>query len=162
MFKHLQQPRLLALIIAFFVGASGTANLFAQNITFADANVKDLCVANWDTNGDGELSYMEAAAVTTLNNVFSFNDALISFDELQYFIGLTSLNDYEFYFCTNLTSVSIPETVASIGNEAFSECSSLNSITSLAITPPTLGNSVFEGVPNTVTVNVRSCVIDNY
>ena len=33
----------------------------ADNITFADANVKALCVANWDTNYDGELSTDEAA-----------------------------------------------------------------------------------------------------
>ena len=34
------------------------------NIVFADPNVKALCVANWDTDGDKELSYAEAAAVT--------------------------------------------------------------------------------------------------
>jgi len=37
--------------------------LSAGNITFADSNVKTLCVANWDTSGDGELSEEEAAAV---------------------------------------------------------------------------------------------------
>ena len=36
------------------------------NIEFADAEVKRICVENWDTNGDGELSYKEAAAVTDL------------------------------------------------------------------------------------------------
>ena len=25
---------------------------FAQNINFADSKVKEICVANWDTNGD--------------------------------------------------------------------------------------------------------------
>ena len=28
----------------------------AENITFADANVKALCVANWDTDHDEQLS----------------------------------------------------------------------------------------------------------
>ena len=40
------------------------------NISFADATVKSLCVANWDTNGDGEISYEEASAVTSLGTVF--------------------------------------------------------------------------------------------
>ena len=46
---------------------------WSENITFADANVKALCVTNWDTNKDGELSYEEAAAVTSLGKVFKFN-----------------------------------------------------------------------------------------
>jgi hypothetical protein len=58
-------------------------------ITFADANVKAICVANWDTNGDGELSEEEAAAVTSLGVVFKGNTEITSFDELQYFTGLT-------------------------------------------------------------------------
>ena len=37
--------------------------LWAADITFVDAGVKALCVANWDTSGDGELSEEEAAAV---------------------------------------------------------------------------------------------------
>ena len=59
------------------------------NINFADDNVKALCVANWDTNHDGELSYNEAAAVTSLGEVFKGNTEITSFDELQYFTGLT-------------------------------------------------------------------------
>ena len=35
-----------------------------ETIQFADAAVKSLCVSAWDTDGDGELSYAEAAAVT--------------------------------------------------------------------------------------------------
>ena len=35
-------------------------------IPFEDERIKAICVDNWDTNGDGELSYGEAAAVTTL------------------------------------------------------------------------------------------------
>ena len=48
-------------------------------ITFADDNVKAICVANWDTNGDGELSYAEAAEVTDLGQVFRNNSIIISF-----------------------------------------------------------------------------------
>lgn len=89
-------------------------------ITFADANVKALCVANWDTNGDGELSEAEAAAVTDLGTVFKENTTITSFDELQYFTGLTEIGSHAFADCTSLTSVSLPSTVNKIQEWAFS------------------------------------------
>ncbi len=97
-------------------------------ISFADANVKALCVQNWDTDGDGELSEDEAAAVTDLGTVFKGNTTITSFDELQYFTGLTSIGNEAFKGCTGLTSVTIPEGVTSIGESALRECSGLTSI----------------------------------
>ena len=43
---------------------------WAQNISFIDSKVKALCVKNWDTNKDGNLSRDEASAVTDLGDVF--------------------------------------------------------------------------------------------
>ena len=97
-------------------------------IPFADDNVKTLCLANWDTNGDGELSDDEAAAVTDLGNVFKQNFKITSFDELRYFTGLTSIGNSTFYNCRGLTSITIPEGVTSISDEAFEDCSGLTSI----------------------------------
>ena len=57
-------------------------------ISFEDANVKAICIANWDTNGDGELSMQEAAAVKDIGTVFSYNKTITSFKELKYFSGL--------------------------------------------------------------------------
>ena len=98
-------------------------------IYFADAGVKALCVANWDTDGDGELSETEAAAVTDLGGVFKENKTIATFDELWYFTGLTSIGGNSFRECDGLTSVIIPENVTSIGTAAFFECFSLTSIT---------------------------------
>ena len=97
-------------------------------IIFADANVKAICVENWDTNDDGELSYAEAAAVTDLGEVFKNNTTITSFDELQYFTGLTAIGDFAFQRCLGLISIVIPNSVISIGNSAFSDCTSLTSI----------------------------------
>ena len=161
MTKPLQtNKRLAALLIALFMGASGTTALLAQNITFADSNVKTICVANWDSNGDGELSYAEASAVTTLNSVFFMED-ISSFDELQYFTGLSAIDGYEFYYCSNLASISLPPTVSSIGESAFEGCMSLATITSYATTPPTAGVNAFSGVPASAVVHVP-CGSENY
>ena len=97
-------------------------------IAFADGNVRNICVEHWDTNGDGELSYSEAAAVTSLDNAFSWNGDITSFDELQHFINLAAINGNEFSYCSSLTSIVIPNSVASIGWCAFEGCYGLASV----------------------------------
>ena len=101
-------------------------------IEFADANVKAICVANWDTNHDGELSKAEAAAVTTIrdggSSVFRDNTDITSFDEFQYFTGLTSVDLNAFRGCTSLVSIKLPTTIKGIQNYGFFNCSSLSSI----------------------------------
>lgn len=96
-------------------------------ITFEDSNVEAICLANWDTNGDGILTFSEAAAVTTIGDVFRNNTSITAFDELQYFTGLTSIDDFAFIGCSNLASISFPISITSIGS-AFSGCTSLASI----------------------------------
>ena len=100
----------------------------ADNITFLDEHVKSVCVQNWDTNGDGELSMEEAAAVTKLNTKFSFNAEIIRFPELQYFTGLASISTYDFYSCKNLRSIVLPPQITSIGTSAFFGCINLQEI----------------------------------
>lgn len=97
-------------------------------IHFADSQVKELCVANWDQDGDKELSYAEAASVTDLGMVFRSNKSILSFDELQYFTGLTAIGDSAFYYCSRLTSVVLPEAVTSIRRHAFRYCFYMTSI----------------------------------
>ena len=112
------------------------------NIRFADPYVKQICVRYWDTDHDGGLSKAEAAAVTTLNRAFKNNQTITSFNELQYFTGLTTLNSSEFYNCQNLTSITIPTSVTAIGNNAFYHCSSLSDIT-IPNSVTSIGNYAF-------------------
>lgn len=91
-------------------------------ITFEDINVKLVCLKNWDTNGDGELSYEEAAAVTSIGTFFKENTDIISFKELEYFTSLTAIDDNAFYHCDNLVSIVIPKNVKTIGKSAFFYC----------------------------------------
>jgi hypothetical protein len=97
-------------------------------ISFADPAVKALCVAHWDTDGDGELSYEETALVTDLKDFIREDTTITSFDELQYFTGLTSIGECAFSGCNHLTSVVLPNQVKSIDAYAFAGCSKLTLI----------------------------------
>ena len=98
------------------------SSLVAENIQFADGGVKTACIDNWDTDKDGELSMEEAAAVTTLGNVFRARKSVTEFPELRFFTGLTAIDDYAFYQ-SSIQSVAFPPTVTAIGAYAFSQSS---------------------------------------
>ena len=100
----------------------------SKNITFADAEVKRICIQNWDTNGDGELSEAEATAVTDLGTVFKDNKTIRTFHELKYFTNLNSIKDYAFQGCSNLTEMTIPATITSVGENAFNDAGLLSLI----------------------------------
>jgi hypothetical protein len=100
-----------------------------DNIVFADAEVKRICVIYWDANGDGELSYDEAAAVKDLGRVFEYNWEIKSFDDLQYFTGLTTISERALASCLELTSVTLPNSVTSIDTYALFDNYYLTSIT---------------------------------
>lgn len=56
--------------------------------------------------------------------------------------GIPYINTYAFYYCRSLTSITIPNSVTSIGKDAFNGCSSLTSIT-IPDSVTSIGNSAF-------------------
>ena len=134
--------------------------LSGENIVFADSLVKSICVLHWDTNGDGELNYAEASVVTDLGDYFKNNSEITSFDELQYFIGLSSIGDNAFENCTNLSSIVLPNVITTIGSWAFNNCSGLTCSLTIPNSVVSIGYSAFSDcsgltgdliIPNSVT-----------
>ena len=122
-------------------------------INFADANVKAICVANWDTDGDGELSEDEAALVTDLGMVF-VDKSITSFNELQFFKGLEQIGAYAFRNCNSLTSLIFPNgNLISIGEDAFCGCTSLTAIT-LPNSVTVIGDGAFRECANLKTITL--------
>ena len=109
--------------------AKGNGEIGNDIITFKDERVKMLCVANWDINGDLELSYDEAKQITSLNNIFCSDADIFVFNELQYFTGLLSIEDNAFKNCNNLCQITLPITITNIGVSAFQNCKSLRVVT---------------------------------
>ena len=152
-------------------------------INFADKYAKAVCVEKFDTNNDGEISFKEASKVFSIEIRF-FGDyaaAITSFDELQYFSnlisieaeafygctnlvsiaipnGVTQLKDYTFANCTNLSSFIIPNSVTSLGRYCFGYCSNLTNIV-LANNITTIGDSAFYLCKNLKSVTIPNNVI---
>ena len=99
-----------------------------KNIVFADEDLKAKLVAAFDRDEDAELSYAEAAKVTSIEGVFGTVRKYKSFDEFQYFTGVTSIPASMFANWYLLTSVVLPENITQIGSDAFNGCVKLSSI----------------------------------
>ena len=107
-------------------------------IEFKDQDLKaHLVECGVDTDGDGEISYAEAAAVTSFEGFFDGNTdetgaslgyPFTSFDEFQYFTGITRIRSGQFVNWTGMTSIRLPEGLEEIPAGAFSGCTSLKTI----------------------------------
>lgn len=130
-----------------------------KNIRFVCPVVKAICVENWDTNGDGELSYDEAAAVRDIDpNVFSGKKQDIeSFDELQYFTGISEIESGSFMNFAKLVSIKLPEQVIRIGDWAFFCCPKLKHI-NISDKVINIGHSAFYGCQSLTTICIPAAV----
>lgn len=88
-------------------------------IDFVDTVVRDICVANFDTDGDGVISIEEAAAVTDIGTLFKSNTNITSFDEFKFFTGISVIPDGAFQTSNNLKKITLPESITTIKNLAF-------------------------------------------
>ena len=136
-------------------------------IVFEDNRTKQICVSNWDTNKDGELSQLEASKVQSIGQVFK-ESSIRSFNEFRFFVSvsevgylsffgssikeivfpdnITTVGQEAFTYCRSLTSLVFNEKLVGIGSWAFSDCSSL-SVINLPLSLQSLGDQVFRSTP---------------
>ena len=70
---------------------------------------------------------------------------------------VTSIGDYAFWNCNSLTSITIPDGVTSIGEDAFRDCSSLTSIT-IPEGVTSIGYGAFDGCSSLTSITIPSSV----
>lgn len=121
-----------------------------EPIVFKDAAAKYACLEKFDINKDGEVSFREAANAKDMSGLFTNWNTVSSFDELEYFTGITSINqlfmncaslvstkipsnvkelgDYTFYGCLALEEVILPEGIRQLGYNCFDNCQSLKKV----------------------------------
>ena len=98
-------------------------------IRFKDKEVERICIANWDTNFDGKLSYEEAANAYRLFDYFRDNKEISTFNELKFFTNVTKIDAQAFQNCTRLHQITLPDNCISTGTYTFDGCYNLAHIT---------------------------------
>ena len=166
--------KLLTLILAFM---ATTATLFAESGSCGE-NV------NWDLTG-GVLTISGTGAMRDyLNYKQPWYSQIESITKVVVEEGVTSIGNTAFRGCA-MTSITLPNTLESIGNMAISKCQQLTSVTipsnvtsigesafnlssglteiiCEAITPPTCGSVAFGGVTSTIPVYVPAESVSAY
>lgn len=105
-------------------------------IKFVDQEVLRVLIANGvDTNNDGGIEVAEAAAVTSIGTWFKGNTEITSFDEFEYFTGVTFLGTHQtsagygaFDGCTNLEYLTLPPSCVDLRVQALANCTSLKRV----------------------------------
>ena len=151
-------------------------------IVFADPEVERVLLTTWvlvdyvdqsnpgslgyvDRNGDGKISFDEAASCGSLlssekstTSIISFNKVIKSFNEFKWFKGLGMLNNM-FLQCLSLKAVEIPEPdinrTTELGSGMFRQCTSLISV----IIPEgweTLGNDFARQCASLILIDIPS------
>lgn len=146
-------------------------------IQFADPIAKYACLEKFDTNGDGEVSYAEAAVVTSLSGLFTDWDAVTSFEEIKYFTRVTSTDgvftglakleyisipDFitalgSFKDCKSLKTVILPSGLEKLPSDCFYGCESLTKV-SLPVALTTIPNQCFRGCASIVSIDIPSTI----
>lgn len=129
-----------------------TGGLFLR---FADDEVLRVLLAN-GVGADGGVTKEQAEAVATISAWFRNNTIIQSFNELQYFTGVTTLLIYAFGSCTALTSIDLRNVVA-ISNNAFNGCTSLQSIGSTDKVVTVENNAFYHAKSLDDAVNLPKC-----
>lgn len=116
-------------------------------IRFTDQAVLDVLLAKGVGDGIG-ITVADAEKVTSIGTWFRANTSITSFDEFEKFNGVTTLSGSwsagAFQNCSSLKSISLPNSILTIGTCAFANCSAMTSIT-LPKSITSIGASAFGG-----------------
>lgn len=139
-----------------------TDNKDDQGLTYTLNADHTATVANYDNSTpdgvidipDTVISDGQPYTVTAINNAAFPNSAVTSVTIPD---SVTSIHDVSFFNCSQLTNISIPNSVTYIGYSAFSYCTSLKSIT-LPSSLSTISRALFSGCSQLTTIHIPDSV----
>lgn len=139
-----------------------TDNKDDQGLTYTLNADHTATVASYDDSAPGGvidipdtvISGGQPYTVTAINNAAFPNSAVTSVTIPD---SVTSIHDVSFFNCSQLTNISIPNSVTYIGYSAFSYCTSLKSIT-LPSSLSTISRALFSGCSQLTTIHIPDSV----
>ena len=133
-------------------------SLFITTMAFASVEIDGIYYNLNSENKTAEVTYQyEILHINNYSGITTITiPSSVTYNSETY--SVTSIGNSAFSFCSTLTSITIPNSVTSIGDYAFNDCSSLTSI-SIPNSVTSIGNDAFEhctslssiSIPNSVT-----------
>ena len=137
------------LLTLFLALVASVGTIFAESGTFGDNLTWDLTDGVLTISGTGEMPNW------IHNYDVPWNSYLVDIATITIGNSVTSIGSKAFAGCSSLTSVTIPNSVTSIGELAFADCSSLTSVT-IPNSVTNIGDFAFEHCGNMTSFQVDS------
>ena len=131
-------------------GALSINGIIDGDFVFSNA-AKDTLIAYIGTSNTVNIPN----SVTSIGN-YAFNKCT-NLTSVNIPDSVTSIGNYAFYGCSGMISITIPNSVTSIGNDAFSDCSGMISIT-IPNSVTSIGNDAFFNCTGLTSVNIPNAV----
>ena len=130
-----------------------------QSLTSIDAmnpfiqceNLKEVKVSKDNSNYYSDGNYLYEKKTNKIISAFNVGSSVTIPD------SVSSIGSYVFFRCTSLTSVTIPDSVTSIGDEAFWNCTSLTSVT-IGDGVTSIGDRAFRDCTSLTSVTIGNSV----
>lgn len=130
--------------------------------TATNPEVLAICYAQGWCADSSKMTAYEAAAVTSIGDVFKANKSITHFEEFAYFTSVTNLVNDAFRNCSNLVNISLPYGMTTLGTYVFYNCTKLTTV-DIPSTVNTFGEGDFynSGITS-ITIPVGVTVIPNH
>ena len=151
----------------YILESAKIADFTGTNFYPARAYVKSAVIPEGVTTliNDAFTSYSSMTSVTLPSTLTSIGnnafDGCTSLASIEFPSSLSVIGEVAFRN-TPFTSVDIPSSITNIKRYAFNNCRSLTSVTVRATTPPTLGESAFDGTNANLVIYVPAESVEAY
>ena len=92
----------------------------------------------------------------------SYTFSATGITEVTFSPNITSLGNNSFTQCVNLLTITIPATITKLGTGVFYSCSKLAEVIMEATTPPTIGINLFQSCPALTSIYVPDASVEAY
>ena len=160
------------------------ADDFKPGVSFDDEHARALCETNFDSDGNQRLSLSELRKVDenkldiAVGNSQQEAEQIVTFNEFAFFRGITKLGNVEevpnasqrraaatgtaFHNMKNLKEFRIPESVTTIGDEAFKGCDKLEMVTLTQKVVTVSGKSFYNSSVKDILVDKANTAFTSY
>ncbi|MBQ3498325.1 MAG: leucine-rich repeat protein [Clostridia bacterium] len=133
-----------------------------KKINFAEGE-GDIIIGNYTFSGCSALEsvYLPGNYAMLGREAFKNCTSLTSFEweKSSYVYANQSIDSYAFYGCTNLSRISLPTTLKSIGFRVYEDCTSLETVT-IPEGVTTIGNGAFRDCTKLTNLSLPSTIIE--